>query len=69
MKFEHVKPAPGDFLFEVGVVVCRGCGVPLRYAEAYADLDGPVQSSFYCRCCVGRRSQDEREHLALRRSS
>lgn len=66
MRLEHVKLAPGEFSFEVGVVVCLGCGVPLRYAEAYADLDGPTQRSFYCGRCVGRFSPREREDLAVR---
>lgn len=56
MKLEHVKLAPGNFFFEVGVVVCLDCGVPLTCAEAYADLDGPTQRWFYCGRCVGRFS-------------
>ena len=54
MNIEHVKLAPGNFFFEVGLVVCLCCGVPLRYADAYADLDAPRQNSFYCGRCVGR---------------
>jgi len=52
MNIEHVKLAPGNVFFEVDAV-CLGCGVPLRYAEGYANLDGPTRRSFCCERCVG----------------
>ena len=54
MELERVNLSLDSFFLEIGVVECLACGVPLRYAEAYADLDGPTQRSFYCWRCAER---------------